>query len=305
MTPFEITILGNNSAIPAHGRHPSAQFLSINHQSILVDCGEGTQIRLMEQENTSLFHISHIFISHIHGDHCLGVMGLMNTMGLLNRVKPLHVFAHASVIQMLKQQTEIMHFRARFKIHYHVVPEQGSGLLVENQYFKVHFFQLQHRVACTGFRFTEKFGKKKIKIEQLKRYRIPQQEWNGIQCGANYTTPDGEVIPHEELTHAHPIPRSYAYCSDTVFTTNFLEDIKGVDMVYIESTYTNSEKQLASERFHCTAEQAATIAKQADVKQLLLGHFSSRYKHLDIFLSEAQPIFEQTQLAIEGKIISI
>lgn len=301
MYPFEVTILGSNSALPAHGRHPSAQFININHHSILVDCGEGTQIRLRENEKTNIYHISHIFISHIHGDHCLGLMGLVNTLKLLNREKPLFIFAHQRVIEMFRFQAEKMNFRASFKIYFHIVPEIGSGQLYNHADFVVHFFQLNHRISCTGYKFSQKYGKKKVNIEQLEKYNIPKENWNAIQSGANFQLPDGRTISHEELTQAHPAAKTYAYCSDTRYTEQFLSDIQNTDLAYIESTFTGIEQELANQRYHCTSYDAAKIARNAGVKKLIIGHFTSRYKDVSIFQKEAKEIFDNTELALEGE----
>ena len=305
MNSFEVTVLGSNSALPAHGRHPSAQFLRINHQSILVDCGEGTQIRLREFEQTNIYHISHIFITHVHGDHSLGLMGLVNTMKLMNRQKPLHIYAHQRIIEIFRLQAEKMNFQASFSICFIILPETGAGLLVQNPYFAVYFFQLDHRVPCTGFRFVETLGKKKINLEQLQRYKIPKEHWNAIQQGANYTLTDGTIIPHEELTHPHLPAKSYAYCSDTRYNENIIEHIANCDLAYIESTFTQSEQELATNRYHNTARDAATLAKKANVKRLLIGHFSSRYKQIERFKTEAEEVFKPTELAIEGQTFKI
>lgn len=305
MNSFEVTILGSNSALPAHGRHPSAQFLNINNQSVLVDCGEGTQIRLREFEQTNIYHISHIFITHVHGDHSLGLMGLVNTMKLMNRKKPLYIFAHQRIIEIFRLQAVKMNFDAPFSIFFTIVPERGSGLLYENEYFRVNFFQLEHGISCTGYKFFQQPGKKKIKVEQLEKYNIPKENWNRIQHGDDYTLPDGTVIPHEDLTHPHPPCKSYAYCSDTRYTEQFIDDIRHADLAYIESTFTNSEESLASKRNHNTTYDAARIAKKAEVKKLLIGHFSSRYKEVEIFKQEAREIFKNTELAIEGQTFEV
>ncbi len=306
MIPFEITILGNNSAIPANGRHPSAQFLNIRNQSILVDCGEGTQIRLREVDKANLFHLSHIFISHLHGDHYLGIVGLLSTLNLMRREKPLHLYAHKRLKDIIDLSVDVMgHGHFNYPLVFHPLPVDGSEVICETKYFKVTAFQLEHRIACCGFRFEEVFQQKKVRVSQLEKYGIPKNEWNAIQKGQDYPLPNGQLIPNEELTLPNPKPRSYAYCADTVFTRQFLDVIRQVDTAYIESTYTSKEEQLASDRYHCTALQAATIAKEAQVGRLLLGHFSSRYKTLDVFEEEARTIFPKTEIAEEGKTFSI
>ncbi len=306
MTPFEITILGNNSAIPANGRHPSAQFLNIRNQSILVDCGEGTQIRLREVDKANIFHLSHIFISHLHGDHFLGLVGLLSTLSLMRREKELHIYAHSRLKELIDLNVSIMgHGNINYPLVFHDLPEYGSELICDTEQFKVTAFQLEHRIPCCGFRFEEVFNQKKVKLQQLESYQIPKTSWKSIQKGADYTLPSGEIISNDKLTLPNPKPRSYAYCADTIFTRSFLQEIKACDTAYIESTYTNKEADLASDRFHCTAQQAAQLAKEAEVGRLLLGHFSSRYSNLDVFQEEARDIFKQTELALEGKTFSI
>ncbi len=306
MNPFEITILGNNSAIPANGRHPSAQFLNILNQSILIDCGEGTQIRLREVEKANLFHLSHIFISHLHGDHFLGIVGLLSTLSLMRRTKELHIYAHKQLKEIIDFTISVMgNAHINYPIVYHDLPEHGTEWICQTEQFKVKAFQLEHRIACCGFYFEEIFSQKKVRVKKLEEYRIPKTKWNSIQKGMDYETESGEIIKNEELTLPNPKPRSYAYCSDTIFTHSFISEIRGCDTVYIESTYTKQEEALASDRYHCTAEQAAMIAQKADVGRLLLGHFSSRYKNLEVFEQEAKAVFDNSELALEGKSFTI
>lgn len=304
MSIFDVTILGNNSAIPAHGRHPSAQFLNIHRTYCLIDCGEGTQNRLREIDNAKLFQISHIFITHAHGDHYLGLMGLLNSLGLMRRSKPLHIFAHQCLKSVIDANHKAMGFTSPYPIIFHILPEKGSGLLHENPFFKVHFFQLDHRIACTGFRFTEVIQQKKLNIKKLTELGIPNRDWGAIQKGNDYSK-NGQSFSNEELTLTQPRPRSYSYCSDTRYDERILEHIQDSSCAYIETTYTNKEKDLAYDRYHCTAEDAATMAKKAMIQQLLIGHFSSRYKNVRPFKQEARQIFPNTKIAEEGKTFSI
>lgn len=304
MSIFDVTILGNNSAIPAHGRHPSAQFLNIHQNYILIDCGEGTQNRLREIDNAKLFQISHILITHAHGDHYLGLMGLLNSLGLMRRSKPLHLFLHSCLKDVIEANHKAMGFSPPYPIYYHILPEKGSGLLYERQHFKIHFFQLDHRIACTGFRITEKIQQKKLNIPKLEELGIPNREWGAIQKGNDYSK-NGLSFSNEELTLAQPPARSYSYCSDTRYDEQILEHIQDSSCAYIETTYTNKEKDLAYDRYHCTAEDAAKMAKKANIQQLLIGHFSSRYKDVRPFEQEARQIFPNTKIADEGKTFSI
>lgn len=300
MNPFEVTILGNNSALPAFGRHPTSHFITINHQHILMDCGEGSQMRMREIEHTKAFQINHIFISHLHGDHYFGLLPLLNSYALLGRKNDLHLFAHAGMKQLINLHSQLSGFRFPYQLYFHVVPQIGSGILYENEHFRVNYFQLKHRIPCTGYRFTEKLGKKKVRIEKLEEYNIPRQKWNSIQLGSDFVLQDGSLIPHEELTFPHKKARSYSFCSDTIFSHSFLNDILDSDLLYVESTYLEDRKKMAKERFHCTAKDAAELAKLAHAKKLIVGHFSSRYRHLQDFETQARQIFENTELAIEG-----
>ena len=305
MSEFSITILGNNSAIPCHGRHPSAQYLKIGNEHILVDCGEGTQLRLRQIPTVSLFHISHIFITHLHGDHYLGLMGLLSTLGLMRRTKPIHIFSHVELQEIIEMQLTMMGGSSPFDILFHNLPLEGEELICDENRFSVKAFQLEHRIPCCGFLFTEKFEKKKVNKAALEENSVPLQFWNEIQRGMDYQPADGVLIKNEELTQPSPKPRTYAYCSDTRYFDNLNTKIAGVDTAYIETTYTEKESELAVERFHCTAKQAAEVAQQAKIGRLMIGHFSSRYKNLSPFLTEARAVFPQTELAEEGKTFEI
>ncbi len=305
MSEFSITILGNNSAIPCHGRHPSSQFLKVGNHSLLIDCGEGSQKRLRDVPKTNLFHISHIFISHLHGDHYLGIVGLLSSLGLMRREKPLHIYAHEPLQEIFRMQIEMMGHGLPYEIIFHAHPLEGDALIVDLPQFSVQLFQLEHRGPTCGFRIEEKITNKKINKEAFEKYAIPMKFWNSIQRGEDYRTSENVLIPNEELTLKGPKPRTYAYCSDTIYTEDFLPYIQGIDTVYIESTYTDKEEKLAKERFHCTARQAATLAKKAGVGRLLIGHFSSRYKNLEIYLNQAREVFPNTEIAEEGKTFEI
>ncbi len=300
MLPFEITILGNNSAVPAFGRHPSSQLINIHHNYILVDCGEGTQMRLQEvKAKTS--KIEHIFITHLHGDHFFGLIGLLTSMNLLGRIKPLTVHAHAEVEEILNIQ--LKHTKAEFSFPFAInpLPEEGTKVIYNDDFVEVTAFQLEHRISCCGFLFKEVFSKLKVNKAKLEELNIPNTEWSKIQAGEDYLFADGQIISNAVLVEEGPKPRTYAYCSDTRYIESFIPVIKGCDTVYIESTYANKDADKAFNRYHCTAEQAATIAKKAGVGRLLLGHFSSKYKDLSIMLEEATPIFENTEISEESK----
>ncbi len=306
MTDFQITILGNNSAIPRYGRHPSAQYLKIGNTAILVDCGEGTQLRIEENQNTNLFAIEHIFISHLHGDHFFGLVGLLSTLGLLGRCRPLYLYAHPDLWSVIELQFKVMGLRAfQYPVHFQPLTYDGLEIICEEEGFTVASFPLVHRIPCCGFRFREIITKRKVNQQALLSYDIPKTSWSAIQKGADYTLPSGQIIPNEELVEQPPQPRTYVYASDTVYTESIVPYLERCDTAYIETTYIEQEKELAAQRYHCTAKQAASLAKQAKVGRLLIGHFSSRYKDLNLFLEESRSVFPQTEIAEEGKTFTI
>lgn len=302
--PFEITILGNNSAIPAHGRHPSAQLLNIHHHLLLVDCGEGTQIRFAEQK-AKAFKVEHIFITHLHGDHFYGLIGLLSSMGLLGRIKPLNIYAHPPLKGLIEALLAVSNAQLGYEVRYHHLPETGSSVLLETRDFVVKCFQLEHRIPCCGFHFEERFPKQKINAEKLEKEGISKLLWGAIQRGEDLTLENGKEIISKEYILDGPKPRSYAYCTDTRFTTSFIENILGTDTIYVDSTYLTADSEKATQRYHCTSAQAAEIAKKANVGRLLLGHFSSKYRDLNPLLEEARAIFPNTELGEEGKVFEI
>jgi len=298
---FELRILGSNAATPAHGRHLSAQVLTIGADVFLIDCGEGTQFQMLK------FHvkrnkINHIFISHLHGDHIFGLIGLLMSYDLAGRTNPLHIYSPAGLQAIIDIQ---FNEQPRFPLHFHVTDPSISTVLFENSRVEVTSIPLVHRAPCHGFLFAEKAPKAKMIKEKIEAYQIPYQAIPAIKDGANYTLEDGMVISHEELTQAPATPRKFAYCSDTMYSETILPIIKGVDILYHEATFMHDLLPQAEKTMHSTAQQAASIAKQAEVKQLILGHFSSRYDDLRPLLEEAKAVFESTTLVEEGKRIFI
>ena len=298
---FELRILGSNSATPAHGRHLSAQVLTIGTDVFLIDCGEGTQFQMLKYK-VKRQKIKHIFISHLHGDHIFGLIGLLMTYDLTGRTKPLHLYSPAGLQAIIEIQ---LNDAPKFPLHFHVTDPSVSTVLFENSRVEVTSIPLVHRAPCHGFLFTEKQQTANILKEKIAAYQIPYQAIGAIKAGANYTLKDGRVIPHEALTQAPAAVRKFAYCSDTMYTEAILPLIKGVDLLYHEATFMHDLLPLAEKTMHSTAEQAATIAKKAKAKQLILGHFSSRYYDLNPLLEEAKAIFEATTVVEEGKAICI
>ncbi len=296
---FEVLILGSSSATPIYGRHPTSQLINVNEQLYLVDCGEGTQVRLIKY-GIRANRIKHIFISHLHGDHYLGLIGLISSMHLVGRKEELHVYGPAALkeiidLHFLHSQTVL-----RYPLHFHATQDGECTLIFENDNLRVSSFPLDHRIACTGFRFDEKKRLPAIDREKADTLQIPAAYLPLIKRGHDYTAPDGTVHRWQDLTIASPTPRSYAYCSDTVRTESYLPYIQQVDLLYHEATFLHEMHDRAADTYHTTALQAGQVADEAGVKKLLIGHYSARYKELAPLLAESKSAFEETQLALEG-----
>ena len=294
---FGVTILGNNSAIPAYERHPTAQVVTLNDQLFLIDCGEGTQMQL-SRYRIRRSRINHIFISHLHGDHYFGLPGLINSMGLLGREHDLHVYAPAALQKIIQLQFDTASTELPFHLVFH--PLQKEEVLIDTDKFSAECFLVKHRIECWGFIIREKRKPRRIDRERVFGYNIPANYYEKLQMGFDYTDKNGEVIKNEMVTIANIPSRGYAYCADTIYDTAIAEKVKGITLLYHEATYTKELEQRAASRFHSTTIQAAAIASLANAKALLLGHFSSKYETLDIFLEEASAVFKDTQLALEG-----
>lgn len=294
---LSVTILGNNSAVPAFNRHPTSQVVSQDGTNYLVDCGEGTQIQMIKYK-IRRGKISHIFISHLHGDHYFGLVGLLNTFGLLNHIQELHVFGPSPLQQIIELQMKVAETYLPYPLHFHTLTKHE--VLVDNEDIRITAFPTAHRIECYGFLFEEKEGKRKLLIDKVRKLNIPISFYSSLQLGKDYITPRGKVIRNFEVTADPQKPKKYAFCADTKYDENLIKYIYGCDMIYHETTYLDNMKDKAHERFHCTTKQAAEIAKKAMVKKLLIGHFSSKYATLELFESEAKEVFPNTELAIEG-----
>lgn len=297
---FELTILGSNSSIPAVNRNPSAQILNVNNRFFLIDCGEGTQLQL-RKNHIKMQRIEHIYISHLHGDHYFGLVGLLSTMNLLGREKPLTIFGPAKLELILKVQLEAGENKLRFDTTFVAVPHSNGHVLWEDELLTVTTIKLRHRIPTTGFLFREKPAARKMRKPAIVEYQIPISKIPDIKRGADFETEAGEVIPNAALTIDPPEPRSFAYCSDTAYDESIVPHIKGVDLLYHEATFLNEKADRAKQTMHATAEEAATIAAKAEVGRLVLGHYSARYRDLDGFLRESRPIFQHTELGVEGQ----
>jgi len=295
---MKVTILGNNSALPAFGRHPTSQAVSVYGELLLLDCGEGTQIQ-MQRFGLRWRNLHHIFISHMHGDHYFGLPGLINSMSLLGRTAPLYLYGPVSLMPLLQQILDLANNKLTYPFQFIPLPADYA-ILVDNELFRVSTFPVIHSVPCNGFLIESKTKGRKLLPEKCKEYEIPAAYYDILKKGEDYERKDGFLVKNEWVTEDGPRPKRYAYCTDTLFTDSFLQHIIGVDTVYHESTYLEADVTKAASRFHSTAMQAAQIAKDANARQLLLGHFSSKYKDLEPFKMEAATIFQNVEPTVEG-----
>ena len=303
MEPFEIHILGCGSALPTTRHNATAQVVKIGNKQFMIDCGEGAQLQLRRQHIHFSF-INHIFISHLHGDHCFGLIGLISTFALLGRTAPLHIYADHNLERVMKPQIEFFCKGMNYPLFFHSIDATKQEIIFEDNTITVETIPLKHRMPCCGFLFREKPKKRHLIGDAVNFYNIPAYMRQAIKDGADYTTPDGETIPNSRLTKDADRSRSYAYCSDTAPCDNSLQ-LKDVDLLYHEATFADSEKERAAQTMHSTARQAAQVAAAAGAKRLLIGHYSSRYETVDTLLEEAQELFPATIAANEGEVIYI
>ncbi|HRH64793.1 MAG TPA: ribonuclease Z [Bacteroidia bacterium] len=301
---FEVGILGSSSATPIYQRHPTAQVINFHERFFLIDCGEGTLIQ-MNRYKIKFHRINHIFISHLHGDHYLGLLGLISTMHLQGRTAPLHIYGPKDLEEIIDIQLRYSDTNLRYPVEFHPTDPAHSEILYEDDDLLVSTIILSHRIPCTGFLFTEKPRQRKLKKDKLHQYNIPVSYYSELKSGKDFTDEDGKVIPNAMLTTDPRKPRKYAFCSDTIFDERISGIVKEVDLLYHEATFLSDKSERARETFHSTAEQAARIAQMACVKRLIIGHFSARYKNLYPLLDEAKAVFPETTLALEGDRFSI
>ena len=297
-----LTILGNNSAIPSHGRHPTAQILQTQDENYLIDCGEGTQMQLSAYK-IKKSKINKIFISHLHGDHYFGLIGLITSMALLGRITDLHIYAPTLLEKIIQVHLDAATTVLPYKIYFHAIT--AAGEIANDKRLRVQAFKVSHRIECYGFLFTEIKNPRSIIPELVKAYEIPEAYYSALQKGKDYTTKKGTTIKNIDVTIAATKPKSYAYCADTIFDETIAQNILHVDLMYHETTYLKDLAQRAADRHHSTTLQAGKLAKLALAKKLIIGHFSSKYDTLDLFLEETKTEFENTELALEGVCFSI
>lgn len=295
---FEVTILGSSSATPVFNRNPSAQLLNCNEKYYLIDCGEGTQHQLI-RFNIKAARIDYIFITHLHGDHYLGLVGLLSSLHLNGRTKPMQIFGPAALLEILEIQFKYSDTTLRYPIEFFAIDPTASTQIFENSDLSVRTIILNHRIPCTGFVFEQK--KRQRKLIKEKTDDVPMAYYTALKKGIDVTLPNGDVLRSEDYTTPAEAPRAYAYCSDTLFDERYFPTIMNCDTLYHEATFLHELLDRAKETHHTTALQAAEIANIIHAKKLLIGHFSSRYKTLQMLLEEAQSVFENTELAIEGR----
>ena len=296
---FEVTILGSSSATPIFNRNPTAQVLNINERLYLVDCGEGTQQQMLRFEVKSS-RIDHIFISHLHGDHYLGLVGLISSMHLNGRVKPLKLYGPAPLLEIINVQFKYSETVLNYEIEFVPTDATAPQVILENQDIIVETIPLDHRIATTGFLFKQKKRLRKIIKDKVEALNIPIEQYPHLKRGEDYVAPDGKLYKNDELTVDSDQPKCYAYCSDTIYNEAYFEQIKNADTLYHEATFLHNMLDRANKTFHTTAWQAGQVALQTGAKNLLIGHFSARYKSLTELLDEARSVFPATELAIEG-----
>lgn len=304
MQTFKIHILGCGSALPTLKHFSSSQVIEIRNKMFMIDCGEGTQIQL-RRSKINFNKISALFISHLHGDHCFGVIGLISTFGLLGRTAPLHIYAPSDFEDILNQQINFFCNSFDYQIIFHGVDTTKQSIIYEDRSLTVQSIPLLHRVACCGFLFREKPTLPHIRRDMIDFYDIPVSQRNNIKNGADWVTPDGTIISNSKLTFPAEQPRSYAYCSDTKYKKDLYEQIKGIDLLYHEATYCEVDKDRANLYYHTTAKQAAQTARDANVKKLILGHYSARYDNENLILDEARSLFPNTYLTNEMDVFEI
>lgn len=304
MEKFELNILGCGSALPTTRHFPTSQIVNVRDKLFMIDCGEGAQLQF-RKSRLKFSRLNHIFISHLHGDHCFGLLGLVSTLNLLGRTAQLHIHSPQGLEALMTPMLDFFNRQMTYKVLFHELDTKEQAVVYEDRSLTVTTIPLRHRMPCCGFLFAEKQRPNHILRDMIDFYQVPVYELNRIKNGADYITPEGEVIANARLTRPSAPPRRYAYCSDTIFLPSIVEQIKGVDLLFHEATFADEDAPRAKETYHTTAAQAAEIAHAAGVKNLLIGHFSARYEDESVLLKEASAVFPNTRLAKETLCISV
>jgi ribonuclease Z len=301
---FSVTILGSSSASPTTSRFQTAHVVNIHERFFLIDCGEGAQMQMMRND-INFARINHIFITHLHGDHIFGLYGLLSTLNLDNRRHELHIYGFNMLKYILNDFLKYFGNEFKYEIIFHAVNVRYHKIIYEDKDITVETIPLKHRVPCCGYLFREKIPELNIRKKMIERYNLTLAEIVKIKDGYDLMTEDGSIITNEELTYRPYTPRSYAFCSDTEYSKKVINITKDVDLLYHETTFAQNLLKMAKQTGHSTTVQAAEVAKEANVKKLIIGHFSSRYNDLDMLLHEARSVFPETYLAKENEVFEI
>ena len=304
MESFRVHILGCGSALPTLRHFPSAQVIELREKLFMVDCGEGVQLQL-RRLRVHFSKVSHVFISHLHGDHCFGLIGMISTFGLLGRTAKLHIYANEQLKEVLDCQMALFCRDLGYEVVFHPIDASCRQVIYEDRSLTVETIPLNHRMPTCGFLFRERPSLPHIRREMIDFYHIPTSQIQNIKNGADWITEEGEVVPNSRLVEPAAPPRSYAYCSDTRYMPDLHEMIKGVSTLYHESTYGDDNLPMAEKYFHSTARQAAMVARDAGAGQLVLGHYSSRYNDESVLLQQAREVFPNARLANELDVINV
>ncbi|MDR1983554.1 MAG: ribonuclease Z [Prevotellaceae bacterium] len=304
MMKFSVTILGSSSASPTTSRFQTAHVVNIHERFFLIDCGEGAQMQMMRND-INFARINHIFITHLHGDHIFGLYGLLSTLNLDNRRHELHIYGFNMLKYILNDFLKYFGNEFKYEIIFHAVNVRYHKIIYEDKDITVETIPLKHRVPCCGYLFREKIPELNIRKKMIERYNLTLAEIVKIKDGYDLMTEDGSIITNEELTYRPYTPRSYAFCSDTEYSKKVINITKDVDLLYHETTFAQNLLKMAKQTGHSTTVQAAEVAKEANVKKLIIGHFSSRYNDLDMLLHEARSVFPETYLAKENEVFEI
>lgn len=298
---MKLHILGCYAATPRTMTNPTSQVLEIKNHMFLIDCGEGTQVQLRKNK-IKFSRINHIFISHLHGDHFFGLPGLISTFRLLGREKEMHIYGPRGIKEAITLLLKLGDSWTNYLLIFHELGNKESEVIFEDDMISVETIPLNHRVYTNGFLFREKPGERKLNVEAVAKYKIDEAYFRNVKKGKDVILEDGTVVSNSNLTFDPPNPKRYAYCSDTAYKPDIVKQIKNVNALYHESTFLESEAHLSGKTKHATAKEAAAIAKAADVHMLILGHYSTRYKSIELFKKEAKEIFPNVELADDGKI---
>ena len=298
---MKLTILGCYAATPRTITNPTSQVLEIRNRMFLIDCGEGTQVQLRKNK-LKFSKINHIFISHLHGDHFYGLVGLISTFMLLNRQTDLHVYGPKGIKEIILLQLRYSNSFTGYNLYFHELTSKESEIVYEDDKVVVKTIPLKHRIYTNGFLFQEKIGDRKLNVDAVQEYKIDMCYFQKIKNGNDITLDDGTIIPNAEITFDPIQPKSYAFCSDTMYDESIIPIIQNCDVLYHETTFLEAEADKAEKTMHSTAKQAATIAAKANVKQLILGHYSTRYNTIDLFRQEAETAYSDVLLADDGRV---